>query len=150
MAVKKIAGWREWAIKRDLAEGEKSQRQIATKYGVTQAAIHQFLDKNRAEIDEMRGRLEDALEELWIADKKLRIAGIQDIADEMSDAHGRGEVSERGSRAEISVVEARRLVLQAYRAVADELGDIPQRLKIEGGKDPVRHVLEGVDTEKLT
>jgi hypothetical protein len=37
----------------------------------------------------------------------------------------------------------------ALKGIAEELGDLPQRVKIEGGKDPVRHVIEGVDIGKL-
>lgn len=146
MAQKKIAGWREWAIKRDLAEGLKSQRQIATKYGVTQGAISQYLIHHRAEVDELRGKLEDALTELWAADKVMRIAAYQEVADEMA---GAGKTEDEDARAYLSTVEARRAHMAALRSIADELGAIPQRVQVEGGTNPVRHILEGVDPEAL-
>lgn len=138
-----IRGAVKWGIIRDLAEG-KSQSSIARMYGVSQALISKFNTEHADEIGEVRGKLEDAYEGLWIADKKRRVAEYQAVAEEMRDLE-----SESVAMGKVTVVEARRAQMAALRSVADELGAIPQRVQVEGGTNPVRHILEGVDPEAL-
>lgn len=149
-----IRGAVKWGIIRDLAEG-KSQKSIGRMYGLAQSSVSEFAAKHADEVDEVRGKLEDAYEGLWIADKRRRVAEYQDIASEMGEAGRTNEIAadddEDGNhqRAYISTVEARRAQMAALRSVADELGAIPQRVQVEGGTNPVRHILEGVDPEAL-
>lgn len=149
-----IRGAVRWGIIRDLAEG-KTQSSIARMYGLSQALISNFNRDHADEIGEVRGKLEDAYEGLWIADKRRRVAEYQDIATEMGEAGRTNELAVEddddgtNQRAYISTVEARRAQMAALRSVADELGAIPQRVQVEGGQTPVRHVLEGVNTEDL-
>jgi phage terminase Nu1 subunit (DNA packaging protein) len=138
-----IRGAVKWGIIRDLAEG-KSQKSIGRMYGLAQSSISEFAATHADEVDEVRGKLEDAYEGLWIADKKRRLAEYQAVAEEMRDLE-----SESVAMGKVTVVEARRAQMAALRSVADELGAIPQRVQVEGGTTPVRHVLEGVDPEAL-
>lgn len=130
----KLTGWKKWAVQRDLAEG-KTQTSIARMYGVTQQSVSDFAVEHREAIEEVKRTIDVAYAGLWAAEKQKRVAVYQDIVEEM------GEIPHDA--------EGRRAQMSALRAIADELGDLPQRIKIEGGKDPVRHVLEGVDTSKL-
>ena len=140
---KVIRGWLVWAVTRDLAEG-KSQSSIGRMYGVSQVTISNFARDHAEQVQEVRQQLDDAMAGLWIADKKKRVAVYQNIAEEMLDEDTAGV-----ALGKVTKVEARRAAMTATRAVADELGDIPQRIKVEGGGEPVRHVIEGVDVEDL-
>lgn len=136
----KITGWKVWAVTRDLAEG-RSQTSIAAMYGVTQQAISLFADAHKDEIEATRAQLSEAYVGLWAAEKAKRIAAYQQDLDDLD-----------AQRAHTNILtgEDRRVRHAALRAIADELGDLPQRIRIEGGKDPVRHVIEGVDVDKLS
>ena len=130
-----------WALTRDLAEGLKSQNALAAEYGVSQGTISNFKADHRPEIDEMREKLTNAYAGLWAAEKAKRIAALQQDVDDYD--------AERGEFNTLSP-DARRVRQGALKAIAEELGDLPQRIRVEGGKEPVKHVLEGVNTEDLS
>jgi hypothetical protein len=133
-------------LKKDLAEGKESQTFLARKYGCDQAAVSRFKTENADEIAELRAKVDDAYAGLWIADKKARVAYYQDdveIVTTLIDNVGTGVRSNK------EAAELLRARAAALKAVAEELGDLPVRVKLEGGANPVRHVLEGVDTQDL-
>lgn len=150
-----ITGWRVWSVKCDLADG-KSQQSIADKFGITQQAVSEFALKHKDEIESLRERVRAIGEGLWIADKEARIGAYQETAERVEallDAE-REPVDDDGKRKRgtggVPLAELLRTQQAAYRAVADELGQIPQRVQVEGGGTPVRHIIEGVDIGDLT
>lgn len=158
MAEQKIRGWRVWSVQCDLADG-KSQSDIAQKYGVTQQSVSQFAIKHAEKIEELRSRTRAIGEGLWIADKQARIGAYQETAERVealldAEVEPADDDDERGKRRRstggVPLAELLRTQQAAYRAVAEELGDLPQRIKVEGGGEPVRHVIEGVDINDLT
>lgn len=142
----KIRGWKIWALKQDLADGKDSQTFLASKYGCTQAAVSQFAAEHAEEIESLKGMVRDAYDGLWIADKKARVAVYQEDASLVSELL---ENVGTGMRSNKEAAELLRARAAALKAVAEELGDLPQRVKIEGSDVPVRHVLEGVNTDEL-
>ncbi len=149
----KIRGWRIGALKHDLAQG-KTQTELARMYGCTQSSISEFASRHKAEIEEIKANATALLQSLWIADKEKRIAGYQETAervDAVLDAERERSEDGRGkTTGGVPLAELLRTQQAAYRAVAEELGDLPQRIKIEGGGEPVKHVIEGVDLGDLT
>lgn len=69
----------------ELAAGEISQVNLAKKYGVHRSAITQFKKTYQQEIDRRRDSLEDEFSDLWIADKRARLATLQDTAEGLVD-----------------------------------------------------------------
>lgn len=148
----KIRGWRVGALKHDLAGG-KSQAQCAAMYGVTQQGISEFAIKYRDEIQAIVEGTRTLLGDLWIADKQKRVAAYMEGAERVDAAlHAELEGDEPRGRqpGAVGLSELLRTQQAAYRAVAEELGDLPQRIKIEGGGEPVKHVIEGVNLEDLS
>ncbi len=127
-------------------------------YGCAQSSISEFAKKHAAEIEEIKVNATALLESLWIADKQKRIGAYQETAervDAVLDAERElTEALEEGGKYRkttggVPLAELLRTQQAAYRAVAEELGDLPQRIKIEGGGEPVKHVIEGVDLGDL-
>ena len=73
--------WNRVRVIADLAEGAMTQAEIGAKYGVTQGAVSQFLDRNRDEIESKRRHLNDQFHGLWIADKVARVGVLQQQAE---------------------------------------------------------------------
>jgi hypothetical protein len=151
----------------DLAAGELSHRALAAKHGVSGAgAIAEFKKKYRAEIDRQRADMANRFANLWIADKAARLAGYQDEAevaereiqkavddrliikadkpdpDDMEDGALEGDVSGPVSR----YFRARD---RALRSAAEELGQLPTRTTVALESTTIRHIIEGVDLDKL-
>lgn len=142
----KLRGWKIGALKRDLADGKESQAILGMKYGVSQQAVSDFAARHELEITAMREAAEDAYAGMWIADKRARMAvymeGAERVQELLQDVGN-------GARSNKEASELIRTQQAGLRAVAEELGDLPQRVRVEGGDTPVKHVIEGVDVEGL-
>jgi predicted transcriptional regulator len=103
-------------IIRLLAVNELTQKAIAERYGVQQSAVSSFSRRYADRIAEVRAELDNALAGLWIAKKENRVAHYMDMAEESDDVNLDADWNER-----------RRVKAAALRAVADELGQIPNR-----------------------
>jgi hypothetical protein len=117
---------------RDLAERKIRRTALARRYGVTAGAITHFAERHAREIDDIKAHLDDDFAGLWIADKQRRIeaymAEYELLSTEFRSAHHQWSLARQS----------------ALRAVADELGQIPNKSQItlDGS---VRHELVGVD-----
>lgn len=149
-------GGRKHALLRDLAEGIKTQRQLAAKYGVTQPAISQFIDRHEDEIEEFRANLNDELSLLWVTNKANRLAeyerDLQQLQGFIDDLEPK--VNEDGTveQADNALVRAQlgnlvRAKQAGLRAIADELGQIPNKITV--GVDPgkVKYTVEASNDE---
>jgi hypothetical protein len=157
----------------DLAVGELSHRALAKKYGVASSgAISDFKKRHADEIEHQRQHLADKFALLWIAQKEARLAEYQDEAQMMNEladrvvsgqgvivgvegADGRNVLDadelEDGpvTDASGSIARLMRARDRALRSVAEELGQLPNRTTIQLGDTTIRHVIEGVDIDKL-
>jgi hypothetical protein len=113
----------------DLAQGDLSHAELGVKHGRSKQAIHQFSARNAAEISEvraaMRGELQAQVADLWIADKKRRIAWRQKLAEDI-DVHLEDEELDLKDRHHLT-----RNVDQLLRSAAEELGDLPARTVLQ-------------------
>jgi len=125
-------------------------------YGVTQQSISEFAKRNADDIQAIIDSTRTLLGDIALADKAKRIAAYVETAERVDgvlDAEREGDVegstfSKRTGG--VPLAELLRTQQAAYRAIAEELGDLPQRIKVEGGGEPVKHVIEGVNVEDLT
>lgn len=123
-------------LQKALATGEVKRTVLARRYGVSPQAITQFAKRYRWEIDQIRGHVDEALAGLWISSKDNRLAAYQgeyeaSLANEFYSNH-------------YEHVKTRAAIL---RAVADELGDIPNKSQLTIG-GTVRHELVGIDVDE--
>lgn len=142
----------------DLAHSDKTQQELAEKYDVTQGAISQFATRHRAEIDEVRRNAEDKYAGIAIADKANRLATYWDILETAlkptPKVNGKGELvygqpDENGERPVIMEIDGA-VALKALRNVAEELGELPNRVTL-GGEVGIKteYTINGVNPETL-
>jgi len=128
-------------------------------YGVTQQSISEFAKRNADDIQAIIESTRTLLGDIALADKAKRIAAYVETAERVDvvlDAEREVDVlrdelegKKRRATGGVPLAELLRTQQAAYRAIAEELGDLPQRIKIEGGGEPVKHVIEGVDLGDL-
>lgn len=126
----------KFQLKRELAEGKHTQRELADKYDVTQQAISAFAKTHRNAIEEIRADFENEFAGLWSAKKKNRLAALE----EMAEAFEEDSTAKRAPK-------AARIRQQILRQIAEELG----QLKIEiNANEHVKYSVDGVDPADLT
>ena len=132
------------ALIRQLAEGTKTQTELAAEHGVTQPSISQFAAKYAQRVQAVRADLDNEYAGISYADTKNRVemlAGQIDFVAELLDD------PERQAKVNVGTAELVRAAQQAAHAISEELGQLPARgLKHEGGVS-VRYVIEGVDPD---
>lgn len=153
------------ALIRALAEGKESPAKLAVRYDCSREAIQKFKERHKADIEDMKGRLEDKLAGLWVADKVNRIAEYQtDIeltnGELQAALDGRLGVSTTDDDGNVTWERVQdlsdvigRLLRgkhRALRSVAEERGELPSRIALHmEDAEKVKHHLEGVDLDKL-
>jgi hypothetical protein len=124
---------RAWAKRRliiDLAKGESTERELATKYGVAPSSINEFKQRHIDDVEAYRQDLENEFVGLWIAQKTDRLAEHQALYEDGVSPRDR---------------ETRAMLL---RHAAEELGQIPNRTTIDMAS-PVEVKLIGVDLDDV-
>jgi hypothetical protein len=139
---------------RKLAAG-MSNAAACAQFQVTKQAISYFRDVYKTEIADVRKNLADEFAGLWSAEKYGRIAALQEQierAERQIMAAERTLTDEDGEPVEVTsarewVAELRALL----RAVAEELGQIPNKSSVDvGGAVQLNYTIEGVDLAALT
>ena len=157
-------GWRKRYLIIELAKGDIPKRELARIMKCHKSSVIDFERRHQAEIAETITRIEDEFVGLWVASKANRLAEYQQdvedaneiIMDEFGersapresdplDPGANDEVSDRPNMAPIWV----RLKEQALRAVAEELGQIPNRVRMDLGGQVATYHLEGVDLDRM-
>lgn len=132
----RIRGRLALAILVDLAAGDLTFRELAEKYDRHTTDLHAFAHKpeNEDAVRAMRAQAGDRLAGLWISRKENRVAELQASYERLTADLGdaRDPAAERAAQA-------------ALRAVAEELGQLTQ--KIEGAFTVFE--VAGVDMDKL-
>lgn len=98
-----------------LATNEFTVSAIAKKFGVSQPRISQFKSMFIEEIEFAKLQLDEATQDLWIANKTNRIEALQELYDDVDKIPDR----ERNSK---HVQQMRGIM----RDVASELGELPR------------------------
>lgn len=174
----KLRGQVAYGLIRDLAEGTQSNARLARKYDVNASTISEFKIKNADRIAAVRADLDNRMAGLWAAEKERRIAEYQQDIALLNDSIEAQEAwirelerqiadSEDGLLADddpSTLVAIKRLpraerelgaMLKrkhaALRSISEELGQLPNRmtLTLQGGEQPVRHEIVGVDPDDI-
>lgn len=128
------------ALKRELAEGAKTQMALAAEYGVTQQTISAFLAKYADDIKDIRENMENEFAGIALAHKKNRLAHLDssvELIDTLLELNP--EANDRAS-----LLRAKQ---SALKDMANELGelvvkiDTSQKLNVQ---------VNGVSLEDLT
>lgn len=153
---------------RQLAGGRKTQVQLAEQYGVTQSAISHFSKRHADAIEAYKADASAALDELWITDKRERLAVLQQQVEEaqskkqavqlvreyMAEAEGldgavKLKLIEDLARAAGTGTSWASAAQKALRNAAEELGQLPTATKIDVNDNRVSIEVVGVDMDRL-
>jgi len=127
-------GWVKHRLIRDFALGEKSGRELAVEYGVSETSISAFKKRNAMEIEEVRNHLADEYAGVWVATKLNRIREYQAAAEKMAAGN-----APRNQEVLVSIL----------KAVAEELGQLPARQQVNVSTENVTYQIVGIDVGDL-
>jgi len=127
-------GWVKHRLIRDIALGEKTGKELAEQYGVSQNAMSAFKKRYGLEIEEVRNNLADEYAGVWVANKLDRIRQYQEAAENM--AAGR---SPRNAEVLTSIL----------KAVAEELGQLPARTQVNVSTETTVYEIVGLSADDI-
>lgn len=160
----KLGGLKRRQIVRELALGEQSQRQLAEKYEVSEAAISQFKNRYADEIEAVRQDTADEFAGILIAQKQARLAAYNDLYEKAIVPSPKVSPSGKivkdlipdpdnpgGPWIEAVVVETDvRAAALVLKQAAEEMGQLPTRLQIQGDmQTTTTYRIEGANPEDL-
>lgn len=137
---RQIMGARKYKLIRELALGNKSQKQLSDEFQTTEATVSRFKKRHAAAIQAIIDDLDNEYAGLSIADQRNRIIEYQAIDDYIT------ELIYSSSHLDNALVNLILRKHQGLRNVAEERGHLSQKVETSGD---VRVVLEGVDTEGI-
>lgn len=127
-------GWVKHRLIRDFALGEKSGKDLAAQYGVSQNSISSFKKRYSLEIEEVRNNLADEYAGVWVAQKMARIQEYQQAAEKMANG-----ASPRNAEVLVTIL----------KAVAEELGQLPARTQVNVSNENVTYEIVGVSVDDI-
>jgi hypothetical protein len=127
-------GWVKHRLIRDLAIGEKTQRTLAAQYGVSQASISAFKRRYLLEMEEVRNNMADEYAGVWVAQKMARIQEYQQAAEKMASG-----TSPRNAEVLVTI----------FKAVAEELGQLPARTQVNVSTEQTVYQVVGVSVDDI-
>ncbi len=133
-------GWVRHKLQRELALGEKDHPTLAREYGVKPTAIMEFKKRHQTAIDEMIRDMEAEFKGLWIAEKAVRLAVLQQDVEELDEE----EWDDAKSRLD-AVKTKHNALMQAAR----ELGQIPSTAGVKVDTPSATFHIVGVDPKAL-
>lgn len=146
--------WVRHALIVALARGEKSQRQLAGEFSVTDAAITSFKSRHAEEIAAVRANAMSEYTGLQLADKAARLAAYEDLIRKLT----KGAPKVAGKDAKYVKDEDGNQVYEidsggltrALRNIAEELGALPTRIQLTGEMDvKTEYTINGVNPDNL-
>lgn len=135
-----LRGHRALRLKRQLAEGRIKQVDLAAEYDVAESTIASFKATHKVEIAEIAADLDNEFAGLWAAQKAARIAEYMDTIKVVDTALELQPLAQDRSG----------LLLRkqgALKAIAEELGQLQQRIEIDG---KLNYQVNGVTPEDVT
>lgn len=137
---------------RELADGTLTNASLAKKYDVSTQAVSSFKKRHAVHIEAVKVNAAAELDHLWIVKKELRIAAYQDHVDRIEDQFGTTIITDDNGVEHVSIADDKLMqrAQSALRGVAEELGQLPNRINLEGDvKTTVHYAVEGVDLGDL-
>lgn len=140
-------GWVKQKLIRELAEGLKTQEQLAEEYGTTRVSVSTFKKRHLTAIQEQASDFENEFKSLWIARKAARLAELQDDIEELTDKFQLdGDAFHEDKKAALDAVKIKH---NALLQAAKELGQIPSSAGVQIETKRVTFRIPGVDLEQL-
>ena len=127
-------GWVKHKLIREIAEGKKTNVTLAVEYGTTPTSISNFKRRHATLVEQAKQDLADKFADLWIADKRNRLAELQADVDNMGDDPD---------------PDLLKIKHAAMKQAAEELGQLPSRMGVSVQAATVSFQIEGVDLETL-
>lgn len=157
-------GWRKRWLILQLAKGDLSVYELGRVMNCRRQNVERFAERHRTEIEEAVRRLEDEFVGLWVADKANRLAEYQQDIEDANEIIS-GEMGDAGQPVEPDPLDPGDIdgedpapssapvwvgiKQRALRAVAEELGQIPNRVRMDVGGQIATYRIEGVDLDKV-
>lgn len=157
----KLSGRVGRALVRDLALSGMTQTALARKYGVSDPAITYFKERRAEEIAAVKAEADSEYAGMWIAQKQARLAEYERLHEialtPTPKVAPNGKIirevveDEDGIPTEAAVYEVDgRLAAQVLKQAAEEMGQLPTRLQVQGGLEvTTNYKIEGVDPGDL-
>ena len=140
-------GWVRQKLIRELAEGVKTQEQLAEEYGTSRVSITAFKKRHLTAIEEQQRDFEDEFKALWISKKMLRLAELQDDIERLTEQFELdGNAFHEDKKAALDAVKVKH---NALMQAAKELGQIPSSAGVQVEMAKVTFEIPGVDLEQL-
>jgi hypothetical protein len=127
-------GWVKHRLIRDFALGERTGRELAEQYGVSQTSISAFKRRYGMEIEEVRNNLADEYAGVWVAQKIERVREYQIAAEKMASGS-----SPRNAEVLVSIL----------KAVAEELGQLPARTQVNVSNETTVYQVVGISEDDI-
>lgn len=127
-------GWVKHRLIRDFALGEKTGKELAEIYGVSQTSISAFKKRHLLEIEEVRNNLADEYAGVWVANKLERVRQYQEAAEKMANGQSPRQAE---------------VLVNILKAVAEELGQLPARTQVNVSQENVTYEIVGVSPEDI-
>ncbi len=127
-------GWVKHKLIRELAEGKKTHAVLAVEYGTSITSIGNFKRRHTTLVDQAKQDLADKFADLWIADKRNRLAELQADIDSMGDDPD---------------PDLLKIKHAAMKQAAEELGQLPSRMGVSVQAATVTFQIDGIDLETL-
>jgi hypothetical protein len=128
-----------------LAAGEDTYTSLAARFGVAQPSISAFAKRHAERIADVSAKLDEEFAGLWVAEKRNRIAELQEQVDRVTELI---TDPEKAAKAGVGAAEMERVIQTALRAVSEELGQLPARVQVQHSGQ-MEIVVSGVDTAAL-
>jgi len=151
----KLSGLNKRKVIRELALGELSQSALAEKYDVTPAAITMFKKRNAEAIAAVRADADNEFAGILIAEKVNRVQMYEELLHKalvpMPKVSNKGTLVTDPETGEYVYEVDVRAAMQALKSVAEEMGQLPNRVTIGGElSTTTTYRVEGVTPEDLT
>lgn len=123
--------WTKAKLIYELAVDEKTQRDLAEEYGVSQPAITKFKKRHTEAIEKRREKLLDEFGTLWVAEKYNRLAARQNEIEKLLELRTTNRNSE--------------IIDKLLNSVATELGELESKVSVE----ITEYRITGIDLDKV-
>lgn len=137
---------------REFAQG-RTISELAVVYGTAPSTMSKFRDRWRAEIDSVAAGHAGEFDGLWIADKRARLTVLEGQADrliELFEERSGGPAPDDTSGTDTEdVVRLSKELRSLMRTVAEELGQMPARLKVQIDAPVLNVRIEGIDLDAV-
>ncbi|HEY9659611.1 MAG TPA: hypothetical protein V6C65_14220 [Allocoleopsis sp.] len=118
-----------------------SMSSLAEKYAVSPSAISQFKARHLDEILEIAKDIENKVADLWVTNKRNRLAEYQQSLEDLE------EFIETAGKS-YAMTDLQRTKFVALKAVAEELGELKPQVQVNNSPI-VNYRIDGVDMENL-